>query len=72
MLVAFVEAFRALAGTPGIGHRREDLAGDRPVLFWPVRDYLIIYRRGRKLIEIVTVVHGSRHIPTLLGRIIPW
>lgn len=38
MVVDFVEAFRFLARTPGAGHTRQDLAGDRPILFWPMRD----------------------------------
>ncbi len=37
MLVEFVEAFRFLARTPGAGHKREDLAEDRPILFWSTR-----------------------------------
>ena len=69
MLVELVEAFRALARTPGLGHRREDVAEDRQVLFWPVRDYLVIYRRIHKPIEIVRVVRGSRDISALLRRI---
>jgi len=44
MLVDFVEAFRLISRVPGIGHKREDLAADRPVLFWPMREYLIVYR----------------------------
>jgi antitoxin ParD1/3/4 len=36
-------AFEALARTPGLGHKREDLT-NHPVLFWPVGSYLIIYR----------------------------
>ena len=36
-----------------------------------MRDYLIIYRVGRKPIEIVTVVRGSRDVPALLERVIP-
>jgi plasmid stabilization system protein ParE len=66
MLVEFVAAFRLIGKTPGIGHERKDLAEGRPVLFWPVRDYLIIYRADRKPIEIVTVVRGSRDVPALL------
>jgi toxin ParE1/3/4 len=38
MLVEFTKSFQTIAHTPGIGHKREDLAGDRPVLFWPMRD----------------------------------
>lgn len=69
MLVEFVGAFRSIAKTPGIGHERKDLAEGRPVLFWPIRDYLIIYRADRKLIEIVTVVRGSRDVSALLERV---
>ena len=69
MLVELVKAFRTLGRTPTLGHRREDLAEERPVLFWSLRDYVIIYRPDRRPIEIVTVVRGSRDIPTLLRRI---
>ena len=34
----------ALAQTPGMGHKREDLAEERPLLFWPIGNYLILYR----------------------------
>jgi len=44
MVVEFVEAFRFLARTPGAGHVRRDLAEERPILFWPMRDYLILYK----------------------------
>jgi plasmid stabilization system protein ParE len=69
MLVELVKTFRALGRNPALGHRREDLAQERPVLFWSLRDYVIIYRPERRPIEIVTVVRGSRDIPTLLRRI---
>ena len=52
-----------------MGHKREELAEDRPVLFWPVRDYLVIYRRIHKPIEIVRVVRGSRDISALFRRL---
>jgi hypothetical protein len=38
------------------------------VLFWPVGDYLIIYRADRQPIEIVAVTQGSRDIPSFLRR----
>jgi len=68
MLVEFTKAFQTIARTPGIGHRREDLAGDRPVLFWSMRDYLIIYRAAAKRVEIVTIVRGSRDVAVILRR----
>jgi len=45
ILTEFVEAFQFLGRTPGAGHKREDLAEARPILFWPMRDYLILYTR---------------------------
>ena len=63
MLVEFVEAFRFLARTPGAGHKREDLAEDRPILFWQMRNYFILYKLGSAPLQIV-----SQDIPTLLGR----
>jgi plasmid stabilization system protein ParE len=68
MLVEFVEAFRLLGRTPGAGHKREDLAEDRPVLFWPMRDFLIIYKRDTSPIQIVTIARGTRDIPTLITK----
>lgn len=48
-----------------MGHLREDLT-DKPVLFWPVGSYLVIYNPVRKPIEIVRVLHGRRDLPRLL------
>src|SRR5450759_1628855 len=67
MLVGFMEAFRFLTRTPGAGHKREDLAEDRPILFWPMRDYLILYRPGALPLQIITIVRGSRDIPGIIG-----
>jgi len=61
------DAFEALAQTPGMGHKREDLT-QHPVLFWPVGSYLVIYRADRRPIEIVAVTQGSRDIPAFLHR----
>jgi len=53
---------------PGAGHKREDLAEERPVLFWPMRDFLIIYERDTSSIQIVTIARGTRDIPTLISK----
>jgi plasmid stabilization system protein ParE len=68
MLVEFVEAFRTIARNPGIGHKREDLAGARRLLFWSMREYLIIYRAATDPVEIVTLARGSRDIATIIRR----
>lgn len=59
------DAFEALASTPRMGHKREDLTA-YPVLFWPVGSYLVIYRAERVPIEVVAVTRGSRDIPAFL------
>ena len=68
MLAEFVEAFRQVARTPGIGHKRGDLAESRPVLFWPMRDYLVVYRAGTDPVEIVTIARGSRDVASIIKR----
>ena len=59
------DACQRVASNPGVGHTRQDLT-DKPVLFWPVGRYLIIYNPARKPVEIVRVLHGARDIPRLL------
>jgi antitoxin ParD1/3/4/toxin ParE1/3/4 len=68
ILTEFVKAFQFLVRTPGAGHRREDLAEDRPILFWSMRDYLILYKPESDPLQIVTIVRGSRDIPRIVGR----
>jgi plasmid stabilization system protein ParE len=60
-----LDSFEALARHPGMGHKREDLT-HYPVLFWPVENYLVIYRGDRSPIQIVAIVYGGRDIPTFL------
>jgi toxin ParE1/3/4 len=68
MAAEFVGAFRTIARSPGIGHKRQDLAGNRSILFWPMRDYLILYRALRGPVEIVMIARGSRDIARLIRR----
>lgn len=68
MMIEFVEAFRFLARTPGAGHKREDLAEDRPVLFWPMRGFLILYRPETNPLQIVASMRGSQDVPAFLRR----
>jgi plasmid stabilization system protein ParE len=67
LIAEIFEAFEALGRNPGIGHKREDLTRF-PVLFWPVGNYLVIYRTAGRLVEIVAIVHGKRDIPGFLLR----
>jgi plasmid stabilization system protein ParE len=59
-----LDACQGLAEHPLIGHSREDLTA-KPVLFWPVGRYLIIYDPRPRPIEIVRVVHGARDVAAL-------
>ena len=68
MLVEFTDAFRFLARTPGAGHARPDLAELRPILFWALRDYLILYKPETDPLEILSIFHGARDLPHLIGR----
>jgi len=58
-------AFQKLARNPGLGHTRRDLTRF-PVLFWPVGNYLVVYRAAGRSLEVVGIAHGRRHIPAFL------
>jgi|SRR6266849_1042159 len=60
------KALDLLGSQPGAGHVREDLTS-RPVKFWPVYSYLIVYDPKTKPIQIVRVLHGSRNIEEILN-----
>jgi plasmid stabilization system protein ParE len=60
-----LQAFKLLAGNPGIGHLRNDLT-KKPYRFWPLRKrYLIIYQES-EMVEIIRVLSGFRDLVTLL------
>ncbi|MBI1748704.1 MAG: hypothetical protein HYR55_19280 [Acidobacteria bacterium] len=58
-------ACESLVKTPSKEHMRKDLT-DKPVLFWPVRSYLIVNRPKTKPLQIVGVLYGSRDITRAL------
>lgn len=66
-ITRIVEAFDMLARNPHTGHTRKDLA-DPQFLFWPIGEYLVIYRIVDDDIEIVAVTQGARDIPSYLRR----
>ena len=55
-------AAQLLADMPLMGHAREDVT-DKPVRFWSVYKYLIVYRPERKPLEILRIIHGMRDLP---------
>ncbi len=64
-LAKLEKAINMLAEMPGIGHTRTDLT-DKPVLFYPVGRYLIIYRANRQPIEVVRALSAYRDVSRLL------
>ncbi len=59
------QGMQKIAGMPFIGHARKDLTS-RPVLFWNVRNFLIIYLPDSSPIEIVAVLHAKRNLAKIL------
>lgn len=55
-----------VAADPGVGHSRQDLS-DRPLRFWPVYSYLIVYDSETKPVRIVRVLHGMRNVEDILN-----
>ena len=60
-----LSAFQRLSENPKIGHIRKDLT-NKPVRFWNVYSYMIVYRGDKQPIEIVRVLSGYRDIVTLI------
>jgi plasmid stabilization system protein ParE len=58
-------AIHKLAAVPGMGHLRPDITS-RPVRFWAVHSWLIVYRVTRKRLEVIRIVHGARELTRLL------
>jgi len=54
-----------LVRTPGLGHLRRDLTS-KPVRFWPIYSYLIIYDPETRPLEVVRILSGYRDIAALL------
>jgi len=50
-----------------MGHVREDLT-PRSVRFWPLYNYLVVYRPDTKPLQILRVLSGYRDIAKILRR----
>ena len=62
---AIHDAASRLAGMPEMGHTREDLTR-RPVKFWSVFSYLLVYDPESKPLTVIAVLHGARDVEQLL------
>jgi plasmid stabilization system protein ParE len=68
VVLALEEAFGLLASRRNVGHRREDLT-DRPLKFWSVYSYLVVYDPASEPLTILTVLHGARDVAQILKEI---
>ena len=59
-------AFAMIGRRPGVGHVRDDLTS-RPVRFWPIYSYLIVYDPETKPVHVIRVLHGMRDLPEILN-----
>jgi plasmid stabilization system protein ParE len=64
---AIYDAVGKLAENPGIGHTREDLT-DRPLKFWSVYSYLVVYDPHSRPLTVIAVLHGARDVEKVLKR----
>lgn len=65
VLDALERAFEQLVAMPGSGHMRKDLTA-RPVRFWTVYSYLIVYDPASTPLTIIAILHGARDVERLL------
>jgi len=61
----FYELFASLAAMPGQGHIRRDLT-KRPVLFFPLYSFMVVYQPETRPIRIMAVLRGSRDLKRIL------
>jgi antitoxin ParD1/3/4 len=61
----FYELFASLGQMPGQGHTRKDLT-NRPVLFFPLYSFLVVYQPDVEPIRIMAVLRGRRNIKRIL------
>lgn len=66
LIIGIFEIFNHLANNPLMGHSREDLT-DKPVKFFSVKHYMIIYDHNSKPIRILRILSSYRDIPSILN-----
>src|SRR5215469_16683817 len=53
--------------SPGAGHSRKDLT-EKPVKFFPIYSYLIVYLPDTKPLQVVAILHGHQNVKRLLKK----
>lgn len=63
----FFELFGSLGRMPGQGHSRRDLTL-RPVLFFPLYSFLVVYQADVRPIRTMAVLRGKRDLTRILKK----
>jgi len=61
----FSDVFRMIAENPKAGHFRADLTS-RPVLFFPVYSYMVVYLTDTDPVEIVRILGAAQDVGSIL------
>src|SRR5947207_581993 len=61
----FHSLFGSLGRMPRMGHARKDLTG-RPLLFFPLYSYLVVYEPNVSPIRIMAVLRGKRNVKRII------
>jgi plasmid stabilization system protein ParE len=61
----FRDLFASLGRMPRQGHTRKDLT-HRPVLFFPLYSFLVVYQPDMKPVRIMAVLRGRRNVARVL------
>lgn len=64
----FYDLFESLGRMPGQGHTRYELTS-RPVLFFPLYSFLVVYQPDVRPIRIMAVLRGKRDLKDVLKRL---
>jgi plasmid stabilization system protein ParE len=65
---AIHDALEQLAAMAEMGHTRVDLT-ERPLKFWRVFSYLIVYDPASAPLTVIAILHGSRDLEHLLRNV---
>lgn len=60
------EQVKLIARFPDSGHRREDLAEGRSLLFFPVGKYMIAYQAHSRPLVVIRILHSARNLNRVL------
>ena len=63
---SILEKILFLAARPQAGHTRTDLT-DKPVKFFPIYAYLVVYRPETNPLQIVSIIHGYQDVKRVLA-----